>query len=70
MLAGEAPWWTVAYLAVGVVVAITYLLFLGTRVDSSISGSSWLFRLVVFPASVVLWPILLRQLVRRGNKPS
>lgn len=59
------------YFVVGAVIAIAFLVLGASRLDSSASGSSLLFRITVFPGCAVLWPyILLRWLSgRKINQP-
>ncbi len=46
--------------AIGMLVAIPFLLFAVGRVVDGAVGSSIAFRLVVLPAATLLWPVLLR----------
>ncbi len=51
-----------AYIILGVLFAIPFVLRRIDHIDSSAEKSSWGFRLIVFPGSVALWPFLLRRL--------
>lgn len=56
--------------AIGLLVAVPFLLFgVGRAVDGA-KGSSLGFRLVVLPAATLLWPVLLRLWItaRRGDE--
>ena len=56
------------YLGAGVLFAPPFLARGIERVDSSASGSSIAFRLIVTPGVVALWPILARKwLSKRGR---
>ena len=46
--------------AIGVLVSIPFLLFAVGRVVDGAVGSSIAFRLVVLPAAMLLWPVILR----------
>ncbi len=57
------------YLGIGVLFALFYLVFAVGRVSPNARGSSPLFRLLVLPGTVVLWPLVLRiWLGRRRQK--
>ncbi len=54
------PTIVLTWCAIGLLVAIPFLLFgVGRAVDGAV-GSSLAFRLVVLPAATLLWPVLLR----------
>ncbi len=59
MAAGWVVWGAGAYLALGVVFALLFLLRGVERLDPAVRGSSVGFRLVVLPGVVTLWPLLL-----------
>ncbi len=68
-LAGWLSAATFAYLAAGAVFA-AFFFFLGiARVDPATHGSSFFFRLLIAPATIVLWPFLLRAW-RRSSRES
>jgi len=48
-----------AYLAVGVLVAATFVAFGAGRIDAAASGAGVWFRIAVFPGCVGLWPVVL-----------
>lgn len=50
-----------AYLAIGVLVAITFVTFGVHRVDASAEGSGPLFRAMIVPGCTALWPLILRR---------
>ncbi len=54
------------YLALGAAFAVVFSLFLVTRIDPAAKVSSWGFRLVILPGSVLLWPWLLVRVLRGG----
>ncbi|MEP7256031.1 MAG: hypothetical protein ABI666_09650 [Ferruginibacter sp.] len=46
------------YLLAGAVFAIFFLTKGITKMDSGAHGSSWGFRLIILPGTIVLWPVL------------
>jgi hypothetical protein len=49
----------VTWLAVGLLVGVPFLAFAAGRVVEGAAGSSLMFRLMMLPGAVLLWPILL-----------
>jgi len=47
------------YLAAGLVVGVLFVLLGVRRVDPVAGDSSWLFRVVILPGCVGLWPVVL-----------
>lgn len=47
------------YLAVGLLFAPVYVLGLGARLDPILKTGGWGVRLILLPAAVGLWPLLL-----------
>ena len=63
--------WVRIYVAAGCVVAAPFLVFGVGRVCDEARGS-WLFRLVILPGVVGLWPVVLcrwLQLELKGGRP-
>jgi hypothetical protein len=56
------------YLIIGILFAIPFLTNWIVVVDESAAGTSFIFRLLLFPGSVVLWPVLLRKYLRARSK--
>lgn len=56
-----------AYLAVGLIVAIPFVLVGANRIDEAAGGSGWGFRLVIIPGSAALWPVLVARWARAGR---
>ncbi len=50
------------YLAAGFVIAIWFSFFKVGRTDSAAEGTSLWFRLIIMPATILLWPIVLRKI--------
>ncbi len=57
------------YLAIGLLFALPFVLFLIGRVDPSAKGGTWGFRILVIPGVSLLWPLLLMRLVRGRTTP-
>ncbi len=54
------------WFAVGVLVAVPFLLAGIGRVIAGAGGSSVAFRLLILPATALLWPLILRRWMRVG----
>ena len=52
---------TSVYLAAGFVFALFFIFNGITKVDETTRGSSWMFRVIIIPGTVVFWPLLLRR---------
>ncbi|MEM9326777.1 MAG: hypothetical protein AAGA85_14020 [Bacteroidota bacterium] len=53
------------YLALGVVFAM-YFYWRGAReIDQGTEGTPWHFKLIIAPGVILLWPALLRTLIRK-----
>lgn len=50
-----------AYVLVGVLFATFFVWSGAGKIDDSARGMSWKVRALLFPGSVALWPVLLRQ---------
>lgn len=57
------------YLLLGLLFAVPFVLFLAKRTDHSAKGSSWGFRIIVIPGVTLLWPVLLKRLLKRQTTP-
>jgi hypothetical protein len=67
-----APWLVRAlgaYAVLGAAFAVPFLARGIERLDSGAHGSSWGFRLIVFPGVVALWPLLLRRWIAGAALP-
>lgn len=56
------------YLALGIAVALPFLILGVGRVDPAAKGAPLAFRVLVFPGVVALWPYLLRLWIRSGRR--
>lgn len=53
-----------AYAAAGLVFALPLLAWGLPRIDAATRGASLLFRLIILPGTVALWPVMLRHWLR------
>ena len=53
----------------GLVFAIAFVTTGVKRIDSQAIGSGVAFRVLIFPASAALWPLLLRRWMSRTGEP-
>ncbi len=57
------------YLICGFVFALAFV-FKGARViDEGAGDSTWGFKIIIIPASMVFWPLLLVKWIRASKKP-
>jgi hypothetical protein len=59
-----------AYLALGALFALAFVLVLAPRLDPAARGSSIGFRVVIFPSVTLLWPLLASRWLRGRSKPT
>ena len=57
------------YLACGVVFAIPFVLVGVRRIDPHATHGSWGFRVLIFPGTVFLWPVLARRWMSGAQEP-
>jgi hypothetical protein len=55
------------YLSLGFVFSIAFLTIGITKIDHAVKGSTWGFRLIIFPGVIVLWPVLLLKWINSSN---
>lgn len=53
-----------AYLAIGSIVAVPFVLFGVGRIDPAAKEAPWTFRALVVPGVVAMWPLLVRRWLR------
>ena len=53
------------YLALGIFFAVYFLISGVARMDPVAKGAPVMFKALIFPGSVVLWPLLASKLIRR-----
>ncbi len=60
----------VAYAALGALFAVAFVTAGVQRIDSQARGSRFGFRLLIFPGTVVFWPLLLGRWLSGGADPA
>ena len=55
------------YLLIGLLFAIPFVLRLVTQIDEAAQGTGWGFRLLIFPGTIALWPVLLKKWFKKGK---
>ncbi len=56
-------WLFYAYLGLGLIIGL-WLVFKGLgQIDAGLNSASWKLRLLLLPASIGLWPILLKKVI-------
>jgi len=56
------------YLAAGLVFAIPFVIKGVTEIDEGAHGSTWGFRMIIIPGTIVFWPLLLKRWLKASNK--
>lgn len=51
----------VIYLCCGFLFAIPFVINGADKIDEGAHGATWGFRLIIIPATIVLWPVLLKK---------
>lgn len=51
----------VVYLAAGLIFAIPFVIKGVTKIDEGAHGSTWGFRMIIIPGTIVFWPLLLKK---------
>ena len=74
MMSEQAAGWIVGglavYGAVGVLFALFFVVAGVHRIDPVARQSTWGFRVMIFPGSVALWPLLLKRWLLRETAPA
>ena len=55
------------YLLLGLVFAIAFLWKGAAKLDDKTKGSSWVFKALIFPGSIALWPVLLTKWIKNAK---
>ena len=58
------------YALIGALFALAFVTFGAQRIDAGAKGSGLGFRLLIFPGSIVFWPLLLRRWVSGRREPA
>lgn len=56
---GLVVWTGLVYLALGMPIGLLFVLWLAPRLDPGAKAGSILFRVIVLPAAVLLWPLVI-----------
>lgn len=56
-----------AYLSAGFVFAIPFILKGVTKIDEGAHGSTWGFRIIIIPGTIVFWPFLLNKWIKASK---
>ena len=51
----------IVYLSCGFLFAIPFVIKGANKIDEGAHGATWGFRLIIIPATIVLWPVLLKK---------
>lgn len=52
-----------AYLAIGVLFALLFVIRGVERIDPAARSTSWVFRMLIIPGAAALWPVILSRWV-------
>jgi membrane protein implicated in regulation of membrane protease activity len=58
-----------AYLGLGLMFAVPFVLVGAGRIDPHATHASWGFRLLILPGTTVLWPLLARRWFKGVKEP-
>jgi hypothetical protein len=58
-----------AYLGLGFLFAIPFALVGAQRIDPHAAHGSWGFRILIFPGTIFLWPLLARRWLPGAGEP-
>lgn len=58
-----------AYLAGGFLFAVPFVLIGVNRIDPHATHGSWGFRILIFPGTIFLWPLLARRWLSGASEP-
>ncbi|MEP7377842.1 MAG: hypothetical protein ABI675_30865 [Chitinophagaceae bacterium] len=57
------------YLFAGLVFAVPFVLKGVTKIDEGAHGSTWGFRIIIIPGTIVFWPVLLKKWMKALHRP-
>ena len=58
----------VIYLVAGLVFAIPFVIKGVTKIDEGAKGSTWGFRIIIIPGTIVFWPVLLKKWMKENKR--
>lgn len=53
------------YLLLGVLFALVFIIAGVGKLDEKAKGTSWVFKALIFPGSIALWPVLLLKWMKK-----
>ena len=53
------------YLLLGVVFALVFITIGAGKLDEKAKGTSWVFKVLLFPGAMALWPVLLLKWIKK-----
>lgn len=56
------------YLVAGLVFAIPFVIKGVTKIDEGAKGSTWGFRIIIIPGTIVFWPVLLKKWMKENKR--
>lgn len=56
------------YLLAGLVFAIPFVIKGVTKIDEGAKGSTWGFRIIIIPGTIVFWPVLLKKWMKENKR--
>ncbi len=56
------------YIAIGIVIALWFAFFKVQHLDHNAEETSPLFRLLIIPGSVILWPYIIYKIIKHDRK--
>lgn len=60
----------IAYLLLGFVFAIPFIIKGVTKIDEGAHGAKWGFRIIIIPGTIVFWPLLLSKWLKATKQKS
>jgi hypothetical protein len=55
------------YLAIGLAFAVAFVVMGARMIDKNVQGTGIVFRLMILPGSILLWPYLLFRWIKTGG---
>lgn len=55
------------YLLLGLAFALVFVILGVSRLDEKAKGTSWVFKALIFPGSIALWPVLLLKWMKKSK---
>ena len=55
------------YLLLGFAFALVFITVGAGRLDEKTKGTSWVFKALIFPGSIALWPVLLLKWMKKSK---